>query len=309
MASTEIDVPFGVGELVFAVDRQFLSYECVCVVCGGMGTIDSALKQQVYGRAGKPDIRPQSMIEWDDLEEDEMYNAIDFEDDDECPECDGHGQQDEDHQIYFPSEMGRIMHIDAQVGQSMGSDDEFEDYEEVNITIHGLVSANITGVSEMERTHQMARFYSRLKTGAIEDHRTVDRKAALTTEVDYIYKNYRDACKASLINNHVIYTAISDDLDNAEENDADYIVVEKDRPSLVHALQLIEYVQACIKVVFPDLEEEVLSGKRIKTSRYKDDQNHTRGGKITEKIEKPETQKSCEALVALEAVAVEEALL
>jgi hypothetical protein len=290
VGTTDISVKFSVGDLVFAVDKQLLSYECLCQICGGTGTIDESLasaEQLVQSAIEKDALRHRRAL-WDDMEEEELdvYEAV-HDGEIECPNCEGYGGHDQDHEVCFPNDVGRIRDIEIQVGK----DNEGTPYREVNVVVNGLVVSGIKGDDELEKTHQMVRFYMHLRNGSIQNFRAGEVESITTTD-DYIFQTYKEACAFALKRNNLTAKLINEDL--TPDPDHGFEVEEKDKMEMMHKLQVISYVESCIKVAFPALHAEIrannVTADTVKSSDMK-------------------TNKSCEALVALESVVVEEALL
>ena len=295
MGTTDTSGKITVGELVFAVDRQFVAYECLCTVCAGTGSIpkDMATEDHLTRSAiDKAEMRlAQTAADgflniWDDIEEDE-YSAYGDDDEVECPNCEGFGCAEGDHEICFPSDVGWVKDIDLQVS----TDTEGLRYEEVDIVINGLAESGITGPDELEKTHQLARFYLKFKKGLFKSLKA-DEEEEITVADGFVFKTYREACAFALKRNNLVAKLIDNDITPGHIQG--FEMEDEVRISLMHKLQIISYVKSCVLTVFPTLQAEVRSGNvtadTVKSSDMK-------------------TNKSCEALVALESVVVEEALL
>lgn len=277
MGSVEFSIPFRGGDLVFIAEKDDNhAYTCMCKTCNGMGTVE----------------RPRGVktVPIDEEEGDYLY-----EDELECPDCNGYGGQDEEAVVLFPSAIGRISRIlaDHVVDLRPDADDDGEE-EEVIVSVNLLTTANIDAISLMGQTEQMIEFYRRLKAGTVTDFINTDRSDIREVPVENVHRSYKQSCEFVLKANLATFRQVHDDLTNPEME-----ITDVERVDLIHVCNEIVAVQDMILAIYPELGK-LLPGHKSKS----------KSEKTTDKVDKPPKKEAANnALMALSEVEVEEVLL
>jgi len=282
-----INIPFDVGDLVFAAEKTEHQYSCECLLCSGFGFVTRPEGQAVVNT-------PRNYYA-DDLEDDEDFGLAD--DEEECPYCGGEGEDDIEIAVLFPTMVGRIFRVIADTIADLDEED-IESEEEVTLSVRPLVSAGIDADSELGRTEQMLAFYYDLKANRISDFMTVDSRDKLDVDINNVGKTFKQLCENVLRRNLTTFKMIQNDLTNPDHNIKDF-----DKMELITACGEIVQIQDMILSIYPEFGK-IVPG--YKPSKYQTTNEDRRGNTITEKVEKPQAN---DALMALASVEVEEALL
>lgn len=285
MGHTSISLSHSPGDLVFAADKTYHQYVVHCRACDGDGKI-----QRPEGTGVK---LVEGEYEYDEDDEDWL------EDDEiECEACNGYGSEDEEVELLYPSLVGRISRISADLLLDLEDEDD-DVLDEVNLFIAPLEEAGLKGETEFEEFIQMTEFYKRLRAGDVRDFFSCQPRRRVQVSMYDVAKSYKQLCEHVIKHNRLAFRKIFADL--ADEH---FEVEETDAQELIGVCNSVVIIQNRILEMYPDLKRLVPDYNPKERVGEKSSEKDTE--KIEKEDKKPEENK---ALMALATVEVEEALL